>query len=124
MSKKEQEKTIVKPVWEDGYYGLGVESGRLNVVVHKRKRYVEDAQIPKKVDGVTQYDFVKAGDYGPWVQAPRPFHPNTQSALKWVHELMVQDGLEEASTVLDALRDLEKVQALIEAHKCTDLSTQ
>ena len=86
----------VVPVNPQGTYGIHIEQDRLNVVVYSRKQYTEDTTVPYKVSGAIEYKFYKAGDFGNWQLAPRPYKASIEQALLWVHELMLRDNLEGA----------------------------
>lgn len=98
QSSEEEVESDIIIVDSEGKYG--VRTYKYGYELHMRRKYDRDTIVetfaPKTKE--TKQVLFKAGEFGPWQIAPRPYHSKLDTLFTVLHQWMVKDKIAEAGT--------------------------
>lgn len=95
----------------DGKYG--VRTYKYGYELHVRRKYNRDTLIETVNNKTkeTKQTLFKAGEFGPWQLAPKPFHGKLDTLFATLHQWMIKDKISESGTfknVAEMIRESEQ----------------
>jgi hypothetical protein len=112
--QEDEEESNIIVVDTEGRYG--VRTYKYGYELHVRRKYNKDTLVenfsPKTKE--SKQVLFKAGDFGPWQFAPKPFHGRLEALFTTLHQLMVKDKITEAASFVNIAKIiLESEQRIV-----------
>jgi hypothetical protein len=83
----------------EGVYGL--KTYKYGYELYVRRKFLKDTVIEIKVPATAEIrkTLFRAGEFGPWQLAAKPFHGKLDTLLVSVHQMMVKDRISESLSI-------------------------
>lgn len=98
VDQQEEEQSNVVLIDSEGIYG--VRTYKFGYELYVRRKYKKDTIVETKgISSEIKTVVYKAGDYGPWQIAAKPYHKTMDSVLLTTFHHMIKDGISESSNI-------------------------